>query len=161
MIAVMLALALAGAVNDRAPRLLQIDIVVCQGDPLGSRVEGTIKYLAEPRMVVAVGRPACFMTGGPSPLDDELVLNQTAERTRTRIDLVATWDEKGKLRVEVQAAQGETRARLPGQSRFVEQTPGLSRLVAPGEKFRFRIAADSPSSQTWAEVTVTEYRTEK
>jgi hypothetical protein len=154
--AVVLALAVASAVNDRAPGLLQIDIVLCQGDPLGSRVEGTLKYLAEPRIVVEAGRPACFVTGW-SPLDDEL----DPKRPRTRIDLVATSDSKGKLRVEVKAAQGETRARLPGQSRFVEQTPGLSRLVAPGEKFRFRIAADSPGSQTWAEVTVTEYHPEK
>jgi hypothetical protein len=47
---------------------------------------------------------------------------------------------------------------VPG---FTEQSLRISKIVTAGEKIRFRIAADSPSSQTWAEVTVSQYRPQK
>jgi hypothetical protein len=159
-ISVMLALAAAGRLAERAdPPLLQIDVVLCQGDPLGSRVEGTMKYLAEPRVVTQSGRLACFRSGGP-----EAILGGTSGITGPGVQLnPAAIDleilpvacANGKVGMEVRGTHREAR---PGGA---DQKLRFSRFVTPGEKIRFRIAADSPSSQTWAEVTVTEYRPEK
>src|SRR5690349_21288478 len=69
MFVVVLALVAAGGFAERAdPPLLQIDVVICRGDPLGSRAEGTLKYLGEPRVVTRSGRPAFFRTGGPEAI---------------------------------------------------------------------------------------------
>jgi hypothetical protein len=57
--------------------------------------------------------------------------------------------------VEVRGTHREVR---PG---VADQKLRFSRFVTPGEKIRFRLAADSPASQTWAELTVREYRPEK
>ena len=152
----------AGAVNDRAnPPLLQIDVLVCQGDPLGSRAEGTVKYLAEPRIVTQSGRSAMFRTGASvlDPAGDK----KAAEWVGTTVDFLPIAYPNGKVWVDVNATHREARhgLGLPGQPGYVEQTLRISRIVTSGEKIRFRIAADSPSSQTWAEVTVSHYGPQK
>ena len=54
--------------------------------------------------------------------------------------------------------RGTHRDARPG---VADQKLRLTRVVTSGEKIRFRIAADSPGSQTWAELTVREDRPEK
>jgi pilus assembly protein CpaC len=152
----------AGVVNDRVnPPQLQIDVLVCQGDPLGSRAEGTVKYLAEPRIVTQSGRSAMFRTGASvlDPAGDR----RSAEWVGTTVDFLPIAYPNGKVWVEVNATHREARhgLSLPGEPGYAEQTLRFSKFVTAGEKIRFRIAADSPSSQTWAEVTVTPYRPEK
>jgi hypothetical protein len=151
--AALLALVAVGGLNGRvSPPALQIDVVVCQGDPLGSKADGTLKYLAEPKVVTQSGRPAYFRAGTQSVGD-----KKPAEWHGTEIEVLPIVYANGKVWAEVNTRHVEARhgLSLPGAPAFVEQNLRFSRFVTPGEKLRFRIAADSPSSQTWAEVTVT------
>ena len=146
----------AGVVNDRVnPPVLQIDVVVCQGDPLGSRAEGTIKHLAESCVVTKSGRSAFFRAGTQSVND-----KKPAEWFGTEIEVVPVVYANGKVWADVNTRHVEACPGLgiqvgdqirPGST---ERSLRLSRVVSSGYKFRIRIAADSPSSQTWAEVTV-------
>ncbi len=159
--AVLLTLVIAGCVNDSLnPQQLQISVVICKGDPLGSRAEGTLKYLAEPLAVTQSGRPAHFRTGGA-----EAVLGGSSGVTGPGVQLNPAAVEVevlpisggfGRIWVEIGATHRETRPGLglPGQPSVVEQSLRTKRSVTLGEKFRIRIAAASPESQTWAEVTV-------
>lgn len=132
-----------------------IDVRVCQGDPLGSREAGTIRYLAEPKVVTRSGRPAFFMAGGHTPINGaggKLVFEETG--VRTEILPIAysngvVWAEVSTTLRAVSVGLGN--AEMPG---FTEQTRRESRVVSPGETFRIRVAADSPASQTWVEVTI-------
>src|SRR5947208_5449440 len=45
------------------PPLLQINLRLLEGDPLGSREAGTLKVLAEPKIVTLSGRAAEFICG--------------------------------------------------------------------------------------------------
>ena len=87
----------AGVVNDRVnPPVLQIDVVVCQGDPLGSRAEGTVKHLAEPRIVTQSRREASFRTGATlsaAEAGDE----KLAKWVGTKIDILPIAYANGKV----------------------------------------------------------------
>jgi hypothetical protein len=48
----------------KAPRQVQVRLVVFEGDPQGSREAGTLKVVAEPRLMAPEGRPFSFLDGG-------------------------------------------------------------------------------------------------
>ena len=76
----------------------------------------------------------------------------------TRIEVIPVTLRDGKLWIEVNVGRFDTNfgpgaAGLPG---FTEQSIRHTRTAKPGDTFRVRVAADSPESQTWVEVTATE-----
>src|ERR1700677_2411655 len=52
------------ATDPPKPRQYQIDLAILMGDPLGSPKKGTIKTLAEPRIVTLEKKQASFISGG-------------------------------------------------------------------------------------------------
>jgi hypothetical protein len=134
-----------------------IDVRVCQGDPLGSREAGTIRYLAEPRAVTRSGRPATFLAGGHTPIygtGGKVVFEPTgvqAEVLPVAHPSGVTWAEVNTTLRAVNVGLGN--GEMPG---FAEQNRREARVVSLGETFRIRVAADSPASQTWVEVTIRE-----
>jgi hypothetical protein len=153
MSAILLTLALAGRLDAQpTPRQLRIDVAVYKGDPLGSKAEGNVKSLAEPSLVAFDGQSATFMAGSEGnemskPYGVKLAFWPTRQTDGTiRLVMATTLSEPcGELGIQ---AGGK---RVPG---VTERTYRYDRVVKAGEKFRVRLAADSPASQTWAEVTV-------
>jgi hypothetical protein len=132
------------------PQTYQIDTCICRGDPLGSRAEGTLKYLAEPRVVTLPGRKAILLAGRAATLP--LGLDMSKE-PGLRIELLPQHGPFGTVLLDVDARVQDD---APGGA-TVEHAYRATRLVVPGQRIRFRVAAESPSNQTWAEVVVTRY----
>ena len=131
-----------------------IDVSVFQGDPLGSRAEGNVKWLTEARVVVQAGRPAFFQSGRQVSAGDTVV------DCGVRVRLTPSPGPEGTIRVVAEFTQSEPSPGLgilaqgklfPG---FTEQSLRTNLEMKPGMKARQRIAARSATDQTWAEVTV-------
>ncbi len=158
MIAVVLALGLLpelptceGNSSDSPARYL-LDVRVCRGDPLGSREEGTVRYLAEPQISTQAGRPAFFVTGKTHL--DHLGINSPGSLildSGVQLELLPVPGPFGLVHLEVGGMY-----RTPTPDGIAEQSRRVSRLLAPGHRLRVRLAADSPTEQTWVEVTVRE-----
>jgi hypothetical protein len=59
----MLTVALAAGAEPKVEQV-QVDVRLLYGDPLGSRAEGTLKHISEPKLVTQNDRPAFFRAGG-------------------------------------------------------------------------------------------------
>ncbi|HWB09503.1 MAG TPA: hypothetical protein VG826_09775 [Pirellulales bacterium] len=66
--------------------------------------KANVKVLAEPKMVTVSGRPAQFQVGGMIPILDK-AKHCTYQEYGTRVDMVATADEDGSVRLELRARQ--------------------------------------------------------
>lgn len=135
--AILLALAvLSGPLGSVKPREFCTALALCAGDPLGSPADGNVELLATAEIIVPNERSATAVCGRPAPL--------------ATVEVTAIALRDGGLWVEVIGTRG-----APGP---VPAAPPVrvTRLATPGERFRVRLAADSPESQTWIEVTVIE-----
>ena len=141
-------LAILGGLNAVVqPRQYQIEVAVLSGDPLGSRAEGTIKSLAEPVIASLNGQQANFLLGSGLPANGE---KRAQVGIEAKLTVTAQPDGTARLDHKFALHQRDPNGRLRTDSREASQA------VKFGEKIRVRIASDSPGSQTWAEITVTE-----
>src|SRR3954468_22728896 len=152
MIPLLLCLGLGASVE---PVQYQIDVKLFTGDPLGSRAEGTVKHLAEPRIVTRSGERASFRSGGEVAVKHPagtLVL----EPIGTSVEVLPTARPDGTILMDLGTTFRTVNARpgATGVPGFTERSVRLNRLARPGETFKVRIAAESPTDQTWVEVTV-------
>ncbi len=156
--ALLLALAVLGGLTESAkPREFRVEVAFCEGDPLGSVADGNAKRRVEAAVVVRDGRPAFTQEGTHVAFKGA---DGKAQKVwvGTRIEVIPVTLRDGKLWIEVNVGRCDTNfgpgaAGLPG---FTEQTIRLTRVGKSGDTFRVRVAADSPESQTWVEVTATE-----
>lgn len=161
MTGMMLALGMAMGTTAAAegPRQFQIDVSLYAGDPLGSRDAGTLKVLAEPRMVVVGGRGASFHSGGRIAVEDDRG-NTRYEAVGTQIEVLPVRTRDGAIWVEVTTSTREVDPGLgitaggkvvPG---FREHSERRALLVTAGKPVRLRVSAAAPDAQTWVELTV-------
>lgn len=158
--ALTVALGLSGGLPQAADKELRVEVTAYQGDPLGSRAEGTLRCLCESVVVTRSGRSATVLAGGKTPIqgrDGKLVF----EETGLRIEVLpiayknnTVWVETDTVLRAVNVGLGA--GGLPG---FTEQNQRTARIVDSGQKYRIRVTADSPTDQTWFEVTVREVAT--
>ena len=163
--AVLLALAISGGVEEVAkPRQFHVTVVIREGDPLGSRAEGNVKHLAEPVVVTQNGRPACFRAGSPAaaPSSTSGITGPGVQlgATGVELDVMPVALANGTVRLELRGTRAKpTPARVGvGDSEIAQQSARAARIAEFNKPLRFRIAAESPESQTWAEITVTEVK---
>jgi hypothetical protein len=159
-----LAVGVSGPADWLTAKQYRIEARLCQGDPLGSRQAGTVKYLAEPVLVTSSGRGASFWSGGQIPVrgpDGKL----SYEPVGTRVEVLPLGYPDGRVRVELNITRREVNLGLGVKTAAGEVVPGFTEqqwrvawMAAPGEPFRFRLAAESPADQTWVEVAVRELR---
>jgi hypothetical protein len=152
LIAVTLLVAVAATVTRGTepppPRQIQIGCVLKQGDPLGSREEGTLKVIGEPKLVTLENREASFLSGGEVMVAGELVpfgreirfLPQRAEGGRVKLRVVLEHTEV------VENRENSLRTQT---SRSLHV-----RTVKFGEVLRLRWDNNASGPQTWAEVSV-------
>jgi hypothetical protein len=161
-----LAVGVGGSAEWLTARQYRVEVRLCQGDPLGSRAEGTVKHLAEPVLITTSGRGVNFWSGGQVPVrgpDGKVAY----EPVGTRVEILPLGYPDGRVWVELNITHREVNVGLgiktatgevvPG---FTEQATRTARFVTPGEPFRLRVSAESAADQTWIEVTVRERRCE-
>lgn len=141
-----------------APQQYQIKVSVCDGDPLGSKAEGTVQVLAGPNLACLNGQSATFQCGGSHmpktpdgrvyavPFGLGLKFTTNAQKDGTiRLDCEVTYSKKNDtLGIQV----GNTL--VPG---ITSEVSTFVRVVKPGEKIRVRVAAESVAKQLWVELS--------
>ena len=151
--------AVSGGVEAVPVKEYVIELAVYQGDPLGSRDEGTVRCVAEPILRTRAGCPAQMLVGGQTPvktLDGKVTFypyGLQMKLTPTAHSPDAVWLDAEFTRTEANPGFGIVRGEqvIPG---FTEQTRRVGRVVKLGERVRTRITVASPTDQTWAEWTV-------
>lgn len=160
MAAFALLLGLSSLVGPPAPGTVYvIDVVVFVGDPLGSKAEGTIDIVSRPQLAVVSGKPG-FVEVGQDWKVTRPDGTERVEQVGTNIELLPIGYAGRKVWVEMTAHVRDVNLGLgirtakgvePG---FTDQSVRVAWMVNLGETVRRRIAARSPSDQTWVEVTV-------
>ncbi len=124
-----------------------IEILVVQGDPLGSRAEGTQKYVCQPKLTTMSGRAAYFRSGG-----EKAVVENGETKTihiGTGVELLPTVQADGKVKLEMTARNTSFDN---GERVMVERRD--TRTVEYGTTFKKRLLAEAPDKQLWVEVTI-------
>ncbi len=151
--------AVSGGVEAVPVKEYVIELAVYQGDPLGSRDEGTVRCVAEPILRTCSGCPAHMLVGGQSAfkgLDGKVTLvphGLSLKLTPSAASADTVWLDAEISLGEVKPGLGITKGELviPG---FTEQTWRGGRVAKVGQRVRTRITAASATDQTWVEWTV-------
>jgi hypothetical protein len=140
--------------SEPPPRQIQISLTMKQGDPLGSREEGTLKVLAEPRLVTLERQPGSFLSGGEVRIGGEMV--HVGKLVKVTAEKVAD----GRLLLGVVLEHTDLSDRREDSAQFQTSRAIYSRTVKPGEVLRLRWGKNTPGPQTWAELSVREVTTQ-
>ncbi|MBX9623150.1 MAG: type II and III secretion system protein [Gemmataceae bacterium] len=140
----------------------RIDMVVYQGDPLGSKAAGNLDILSRPILQVCLGQTGTVQVGQdfafPATVVGE-VPNTRPVGVAVRVTPRPAPGGAVLLRMELQHT---TVAPGPGvrtgdglsQPAFNVETVETAVRVKPGETERVRMSARSATDQTWVELTV-------
>jgi hypothetical protein len=129
----------------------EIDLVMFEGDPLGSQAEGTLKIVAEPHQVTLDKRESSFHSGGVEKIDgDEVRTGLTAKITPER-------SENGTIQLKVILKYTELLLSTEDHVLLQTNQARYFRTVKPGEVLRLRLSLPSERQQ-WVELTVKEFK---
>jgi hypothetical protein len=141
-----------------AHRQVLVCFRVLEGDPRGSRKAGTIKLLAEPRMITEDGRPCSFISGGERTLDHcpgRVELLEYGTKVRLTPTL-GKGKDRGKVLLDtcldISTLQDEPNGKVRLNSRNVRFL-GWYQL---GEVVKLSLKDEASGKQTWAELVVEE-----
>jgi RNA polymerase sigma factor (sigma-70 family) len=137
---------------------IQVDCVFYKGDPLGAWEDGTLKPIAEPKLVMLEGRPACFFVGqevatsvpgpdGPNQKVDFVELG-------TRFEILAGSLGKGKYRVRTVVGQSTAGKRGANFEEFTTISTQRISTVASGRWVKFRCGKDADGNELWGEYRI-------
>jgi hypothetical protein len=132
-----------------APPQFIVDVALFRGDPLGTREAGTVRVLGRPTLLVTNRRTGALRVG---PAANQIALEVTIAPSREpplRMQLRATV-------VTTPTASTANAAGFAPSRNEAGVVSGM-RLVL-GQPTTIRLAADSPTDQTWAVVTVHRYQ---
>lgn len=139
-----------------AERKVCLDLAIRTGDPLGSREEGTLKTISEPKLVTYHKREALLRAGGRQAMPDgDGGVKMEPVGIEVLVTPVLRLDEKiqldGMIReTEVNHGRGlrTPTGFFPGVD---ERTVRYSMVVRPGQRVKLRVSSRSASDQTWVE----------
>src|SRR5947209_6292935 len=135
-----------------APKKTQylIDVLLFEGDPLGSREAGTLKIVAEPRQVTTEKRESSFHSGGIVKLDgDEVPFGVDVKLTPER-------GEEGTIRLKIVLEYTELLSHSEDSVQLQSDRARFVRTVKPGEVLRLPFGKPA-DHRRWVELTVREY----
>jgi hypothetical protein len=146
----------AGGEKQPPARQLQINLVMFEGDPLGSREARTLKVVAEPRLIVLENRPFTFMSGGESPVNDgdsvEFVPFGRA------ITGKASAVKGGKVRLDITLSETSPAEGTEERLQFHTRSTRTIATVRLGEVVKLRWGKGGSDKQAWVELTVEEVK---
>jgi hypothetical protein len=146
----------AGGDQPPPAKQLQFNVRVFEGDPLGSREAGTLKVLAEPRLVTLENRPFSFVSGGELPITDgESVQHQPFGRM---IEGKAGALKDGKVRLDITLSNTTIGERTEDRVQLHSESTRTITTVRLGDIVKLRWGKGSTKKQTWAELSVEEVK---
>jgi hypothetical protein len=135
---------------------LLFNVRVFEGDPLGSREAGTLKVLAEPRLVTLENRPFSFVSGGDIPVTDgESVQFQPFGRM---VEGKPGAVKDGKVRLDITLSNTTIGERTEDRIQLHSESTRTITTVRLGEVVKLRWGKGSTDKQTWAELSVEEIK---
>jgi hypothetical protein len=141
-------------------RAVVVELAVRTGDPLGSRAEGNLKTLSEPKLVVGHKKTGTARAGGQQAVlgaEGELKM----EPVGITVEVTPVLRLDGKIYLEGVITETEVNAGR-GVRTPKGFTPGidtksirLGALLTPGQKIKVRVSSRSDADQTWVEFAAT------
>jgi hypothetical protein len=134
----------------------QFNLRVLKGDPLGSQRTGTLKVVAEPRLITLENRTACFFDGGEIAVStpDGVEFVQVGRRMEGKASTI----KGGKVRLDVTLARTTAGDRTEERIQLHTEASRTITTVRPGEVVKLRWGKGSADKQTWAELSVEEVK---
>jgi hypothetical protein len=131
-----------------------IHICVLEGDPLGSRDAGTLKVLAEPRLVALEGQTFSFLSGGEQVVPDGAHKVQFLDFGLSIRGTAKPGKEAGTVFLDVRMDNST----IPDQSgdvlRLNSEGTRMLGTFKLGKVVMLRLPKASGERQTWAELVV-------
>jgi hypothetical protein len=146
----------AGGDQPLPAKQLLVGLRVIEGDPLGNREAGTLKVLAEPRLIILESHSFSFDSGAQIPIKDEesVQFHQLGRRIEGKVGPV----KDGKVRLDISLSnttlgnQTEDRIQLRSESTRTITTVRL------GEVVKLRWGTGGAARQTWVEFSIEEVK---
>jgi hypothetical protein len=146
----------AGGEQPPPGKQLLFNVRVFEGDPLGSREAGTLKVLAEPRLVTLENHPFSFASGGEIPVrDGQAVQFHSFGR---RIEGKPGAVKEGKLRLEITLSNTTIGERTENRIQLHTESTRTITTVRLGEVMKLRWGKGSADRQAWVELSVEEVK---
>jgi hypothetical protein len=141
-------------------RKVLVALAVRTGDPLGSREDGTLKTLSEPKLVIGHKRTGLVRAGGRQAVpnvEGEVVL----EPVGISVEVTPVLRLDGKILLDAQITETEV-SQGRGLNTKHGFVPGIdsrsirySASVSQGQRVKVRVSSRSDSDQTWVELVAT------
>jgi hypothetical protein len=139
--------------NAVAPKQLQFNLRVYEGDPLGSIDAGTLKQHCDTRLVTLENRPATLVAGGELPVThdgtsvEHIPFGRTAELRPGKV-------HDGKVHLDIQLTNTTVAANTKEQTELRTESARTLRTVKFGETVKLRWPGASAGKQVWVEFSV-------
>jgi hypothetical protein len=141
------------AINmQRSGRQMLFKLVIWQGDPLGSREAGTLKILAEPRLVTSEDRPFTFAQGGEQAVPDGASRIRFVDTGRS---FSGKWlyTKDGNVQLDITLADTAVVPQTGERVQFHTESVRTIMTVKLGELVKLRRGKGTPDKQVWAELS--------
>jgi hypothetical protein len=131
---------------------LEFNLRIFVGDPLGSREAGTLKLLAEPRLVTLENRPFYFASGGETAVPS--VEGVRRVHVGLRVEGKAGTIKSGRVQIDITLSN--TTVKDLAKDKFQIQNESIQTItkVRLGETVKLRWASANCQHQAWAELSV-------
>lgn len=135
---------------------LQLNLRVLEGDPLGSREAGTLKVVADPRILTLENRPASFVSGGEIAVTDGdgMQLIQLGRMVEVKPGAV----KDSKVRLDITLSNTTIAERTEERIQVHTESTRMISTVRLGEVVKFRWRKGSADRRVWVELTVEEVK---
>lgn len=136
-----------------APKQIQFNVRVYEGDPLGSVKAGTLKIHCDTRLVTLENRAATFISGGELPVmrDGKKVEGIVFGR---KFLLQPGKVQDGKIHLDIQLINTTVASNTDEQIELRTESARILRAVTLGETVKLRWPGGSPEKQAWLQFSV-------
>ena len=136
---------------DAKPLILSLSL--CEGDPLGSREAGTIKVLAQPKVVTRQNAFAELVSGGE--LANSVGIEGTEfVPTGLTVKCMAAVVKDGKVKLDLTFSVTTPGEQSTERIQLHTQSTRTITIVKLGEVIKLRCGKADPGKQFWIEVSV-------
>jgi hypothetical protein len=145
-----------GGDHTSSMKQLQFNLRVFEGDPLGSREAGTLKVVAEPRLITLEKGSFSFVSGGEVAVTgiDGVQFVQSGRVLEGKPEAV----KDGKIRLDITLSNTTVGKRTQEHIQLDTETSRTITTVRLGEVVKFRWGKGSADKQAWVELSVAEIK---
>jgi hypothetical protein len=148
----------AGGDKHSAAKQFQVNLVVFQGDPLGSLEARTLKISDERRLVIRENRPFSYdVSGHVIEIPDKAEGEQFVQFGR-KLEGKAGVVKDGKVRLDITLSNTTFGERTGDSIQLQAESTRTISAVRLGETVKLRWAKGSADRQTWIELSVKEVK---